>query len=174
MGRKSKYDDYVKPYLDKITKWCKKGITEEQICKLLGIGVDSLNKYKKQYSELIDAIKKGWQNANEQVEGALFKRATGYKYIEEKVIAYKVKTKVINVSKKNNEKEIVKEYIQRIERTTKHIAADVTAMIYWLWNRTKRWNQKQDVIPKGNENDNDTINEDIKRSKAIIGKLKSR
>ena len=51
MGRKSKYEDNVKPYLKEVKEWRKIGVTEEKIAERLGISVASLNEYKKKYPE---------------------------------------------------------------------------------------------------------------------------
>ena len=57
-GAKSKYDSMIKPYLEEINKKIREGITEEGICKALGISVASLNNYKKNHPELIEALSK--------------------------------------------------------------------------------------------------------------------
>ena len=57
-GRKSKYDQCVKPYLDDIADKIKNGVTEEEIAKAIGISVASLNNYKQQYPELKEALSK--------------------------------------------------------------------------------------------------------------------
>lgn len=58
MGRKSKYEEYVKPYLEQIATWKKNGATDEQIAKQLGISKDTFIEYKKKYPEFSDALKK--------------------------------------------------------------------------------------------------------------------
>lgn len=58
VGRKSKYEQCVKPYLDDIADKIKHGVTEEEIAKSLGISVASLNNYKQQHPELKEALSK--------------------------------------------------------------------------------------------------------------------
>lgn len=82
-GRKSKYESHVKPYLAEISKWCET-LTEEQICKKLGIGTSAWSEYKKEYSELAEAIKKGRQDLVIELKSALIKKALGYEYEERK------------------------------------------------------------------------------------------
>lgn len=83
-GRKSKYDDYVKPRLSDIKKWAAAGATETEICTALGVSVSSFNEYKKHFSELTDALRAGRQNVILEIKAALYKKAVGFKY-EEKV-----------------------------------------------------------------------------------------
>ena len=57
-GRKSKYEEAVKPYLDEINKKVQEGVIEEEIAKSLGISVATLNNYKLKYPELKEALSK--------------------------------------------------------------------------------------------------------------------
>lgn len=57
-GRKSKYDECVKPYLDDINKKVRQGVVEEEIAKSLGISVATLNNYKAKYPEFKEALSK--------------------------------------------------------------------------------------------------------------------
>lgn len=59
MGRKSKYESNVKPYLSQIEMWKKTGATDEQIAKQLDIHIDTFCEYKKKYSEFSEVLKKG-------------------------------------------------------------------------------------------------------------------
>lgn len=57
-GRKSKYENCVKPYLDDINEKVRQGIIEEEIAKSLGISVATLNNYKSKYPEFKKALSK--------------------------------------------------------------------------------------------------------------------
>ena len=127
---KSKYETDVKPRLVEIEAWKRDGLTDEQIFKNLGIGRDSFYRYKEKYSEFSDALKKGKEVADIEVENALFKRAIGYKYKE--VIK---EVKEIDGKKSTYVKEIIKE-----------MSGDVAAQIFWLKNRkSSKWKDKQDI-----------------------------
>jgi len=127
---KSKYETDVKPRLVEIEAWKRDGLTDEQIFKNLGIGRDSFYRYKDKYSEFSDALKKGKEVADIEVENALFKRAIGYKYKE--VIK---EVKEIDGKKSTYEKEVIKE-----------MPGDVGAQIFWLKNRkSSKWKDKQDI-----------------------------
>ncbi|WP_338967473.1 transposase [Fusobacterium nucleatum] len=127
---KSKYETEVKPRLVEIEAWKRDGLTDEQICKNLGISVDTFYRYKSKYSEFSEAIKKGKEVADIEVENALFKRAIGYKYKE--VIK---EVKEIDGKKSTYIKEVIKE-----------MPGDVGAQIFWLKNRkSNKWKDKQDI-----------------------------
>lgn len=120
----SKWEEYVKPKLFLIECWKRDGLSDEQICKNLGVGKDSFIGYKKKYPELLDALKKGKEVADYEVENALFKRACGY-FVDEKTI------------EKNEFGET------KIKVVTKHISPDVGAACFWLKNRvTKKWRDR--------------------------------
>lgn len=127
---KNKYETDVKPRLIEIEAWKRDGLTNEQIMKNLGIGRDSFYRYKDKYSEFSDALKKGKEVADIEVENALFKRAIGYKYKE--VIK---EVKEIDGKKSTYVKEVIKE-----------MPGDVGAQIFWLKNRkSSKWKDKQDI-----------------------------
>lgn len=127
---KSKYETDVKPRLVEIEAWKRDGLTDEQIFKNLGISKDTFYKYKDKYTDFSDALKKGKEVADIEVENALFKRAIGYKYKE--VIK---EVKEIDGKKSTYIKEVVKE-----------MPGDVGAQIFWLKNRkSRKWKDKQDI-----------------------------
>lgn len=95
--------------------WARDGLTDEQIAHNMGVHVSTLYEWKRRFPELSEALKKGKEVVDYEVENALFKRAVGYEYTEVMV-------------------EESDEGTKRRE-TTKHIAPDVTAQIYWLKNR---------------------------------------
>lgn len=58
-GRKSKYDQVVKPRLAWINEQIRNGITEKAIAETLGITEQTLNNYKNKYPELVEALNNG-------------------------------------------------------------------------------------------------------------------
>jgi ACT domain-containing protein len=127
---KSKYETDVLPRLVEIEAWKRDGLTDEQIFKNLGISKDTFYKYKDKYADFSDALKKGKEVADIEVENALFKRAVGYKYKE--VIK---EVKEIDGKKSTYVKEVIKE-----------MPGDVAAQIFWLKNRkSSKWKDKQDI-----------------------------
>lgn len=102
-----------------VEKWARDGLTEEQICKNLGISKNTMNRYKNEHSDFLNAIKKGKEIAITELENALFKKALGYEYEE-------VKTYI----KLDDGKEV-----RYTEKTRKHIPPDVAACSILLKNK---------------------------------------
>lgn len=96
--------------------WARDGLTDEQIAENMGISVRTLYRWKLLYCQICQALKKGKDAADREIENALFKRAKGYDFTETRV---KKKGGVI---------------VEEIT-TTKHIPGDTTAQIFWLKNR---------------------------------------
>ena len=57
-GAKPKYDICVKPYLAEINDKIRRGVTEAEIAKALGISIASLHNYRNQYPEFAEALSK--------------------------------------------------------------------------------------------------------------------
>ena len=57
MGRKSKYDTDIKPYLQQIKEWKKNGATEQQIAKQLGVAMSTFCALKNKYPEFSEVLK---------------------------------------------------------------------------------------------------------------------
>lgn len=150
MSRKrgpGKYRDWItEEGLLKIEGWARDGLSDEQIAKNIGISTSTLYEWKKKYSEFSEALKRGKEVIDRQVENALLKRALGYEYEEVKQI----------IEKDENGKDR-----KRIEKTIKHVAPDTTAQIFWLKNRKPHeWRDKRDIEHKGSL---EVKNDDIRR-----------
>lgn len=84
MGRKSRYETHVLPYLQQIQEWCQ-DLDERQIAvERLGIAVSTWENYKKKYPELREVLKKGRQQLVGDLKAALKKKAKGFTYEETK------------------------------------------------------------------------------------------
>ncbi len=92
--------------------WKRDGLTDEQIARNLGVSKHTLIKWKKNIPDFLDAIKKGKEVSDYELENALHKRAVGYYYEEETV---------------TNKGEVVK--------TKKYEHANPTSLIFALKNR---------------------------------------
>ena len=84
MARKSKYDEYVKPFLKEITEWSKSGATDNDICDALGVARSTFAEYKNKHLELRDALRAGRQTVVLNIKASLYKLATGFAYEERK------------------------------------------------------------------------------------------
>lgn len=141
-GRKGKYHSHVEPKLLLIEAWARDGLTLEQIAEKLGVAASTFFDYKSKYPELSEALKKGQEVADVEVENALFKRAIGYKYDE----VTRESDKVIDP-----ESGQIKTVMVETKRVTKEVQPDVTAQIFWLKNRRpEKWRDKQEIGHSGN------------------------
>ena len=105
-------DGELKDKLILIQGMARDGLTQQQIANNLGISIDTLIENKKKYSEFNDALKKGKEVVDFEVENALLKRALGYEY-EEETYENGILTKKVK----------------------KQVPPDTTAQIFWLKNR---------------------------------------
>ena len=122
---KAKYAEWLTSEgLLKIEGWARDGLTDEQIAKNIGISRSTLNVWKDRYSDISDALKKGKDVIDRQVENALLKRALGYEYEE--------------VKEKFEDGIITERTV-----TKKEVVPDTTAQIFWLKNRKPdKWRDK--------------------------------
>ena len=130
-GRPSKYETEWKDRLVVIEGWARDGLTDEQIAKNIGISTGTLYEWKKKYSEFSEALKRGKEVVDREVENALLKRALGYEYEEVK--------QIIEKDAKGRDR-------KRIEKTIKHVVPDTTAQIFWLKNRKPHvWRDRREI-----------------------------
>ena len=64
----------------KLEAWARDGLIDEQIAENAGITPSTLYEWKKKYPDISEALKKGKEVVDIQVENALLKRALGYSY----------------------------------------------------------------------------------------------
>ena len=132
---KGKYQEWLTP--DGVTRleaWERDGLTDEQLADKIGITATTLYDWKNKYPEISEALKRGKEVVDIEVENALLKRALGYEYTEERV----------EVSKENGKKSV------KTTQTVKHVPPDVTAQIFWLKNRKSAvWRDKQQLEDSG-------------------------
>ena len=123
-----KYQKWLEPEnLILIEGWAKDGLTDEQIAHNMGIATGTLYRWKEEYCEICEALKRGKEVVDRLVENALLKRALGYEYEE-------IKEKY--------------ECGMLTERTVtkKQVVPDTTAQIFWLKNRKpEEWRDKRQI-----------------------------
>jgi len=142
---KGKYQDWLSSEgLLKLEAWARNGLTDEQIAKNMGIGTTTLYRWKNDYREIRESLKKGKEVVDIEVENALLKRALGYKYTET------TKERVIELNPQTGEPEskmvVTKEVVKEVQ-------PDVTAQIFWLKNRKPEvWRDKRDFELSGELN----------------------
>ena len=140
---KGKYQEWLEPEkLILIEGWARDGLTDEQIAHNMGIAPSTLYEWKKQYSEISEALKKGKEIVDRLVENALLKKATG----EIRTIRKPIKVK--EVLYENGKRISEKEHIEYADEEI-YIPPDTTAQIFWLKNRKpEEWRDKRQVEEK--------------------------
>lgn len=130
-GARGKYHEWLtKEGLILIEGWAKDGLIDEQIATNIGITTTTFYDWKKKYADFSDALKRGKETSDYEVENALFKSATGYEYEERK----EVQEVVDGVMRK------------RVEITRKQVPPNATSAIFWLKNRKPdKWRNKQEI-----------------------------
>ena len=114
---KGKYQEWLEPEgLLKIEGWARDGLTDEQIAHNMGIGTTTLYRWKEEYREIWESLKRGKEVVDRMVENALLKRALGYEYEE---VSEKYELGILTERKV----------------TKKQVVPDTTAQIFWLKNR---------------------------------------
>ena len=123
-----KYQQWLEPEgLTLLEGWARDGLTDEQIAGNIGINTSTLYDWKNKFPKISEALKKGKEVVDIQVENALLKRALGYEFQETRV--------------EKSDKDGTK-----IIQTLKHIPADTTAQIFWLKNRRPdKWRDKPEI-----------------------------
>ena len=129
--------------------WARDGLTDEQIAKNIGISRASLYEWKKKEVDIFDALKKGKEVIDFEVENALLKRALGYEY-EEETYENGILTKKVK----------------------KQVPPDTTAQIFWLKNRKKeQWREKVEVVKT--DEDLQNINKNISNIANLLNNPKA-
>lgn len=123
VGRPTKYKE---EYAEQAYNYCLLGAIDDQLASFFSVDVSTINNWKNDYPEFLDAIKKGKEQADLEVTQSLKKRASGMKL----------------------KKQVVKE--GGIVEIEDEIPPDTAAMIFWLKNRQpKIWRDKQETELSG-------------------------
>lgn len=135
--------------------WARDGLTEEQIAKNCGVNVKTLWDWKSRFDPICNAIKKGKEIVDYEVENALLKRALGYEVEETKE----------EDSDKDGYKSIT---------TKRHIPADPTAAIFWLKNRRPdKWRDRRDGSGASQEEQAEAIEVFVKAVTPVAADLEA-
>ncbi|MEI4618082.1 hypothetical protein [Bacillus cereus] len=125
----------TKEGLLKIEGWARDGLIEEQIAYNMGVRRSTLSNWKNKYPIILQALAKGKEVSDREVENALFKRATGYTYEE------------VTVERVQNEDDCESVETKRVKR---QVPPDSTAIIFWLKNRKPQaWRDRREIDHSG-------------------------
>jgi len=130
-GRPTKYDSSWHPEL--VFLLARDGLTDKQIADRLGVARSTFDEWKKRHPGFKEHLMAGKKEPDDLVEKCLFQRATGYNYVEERVLINEGKPVVVKVMK--------------------HEPPEKTSMIFWLKNRRpNKWRDKHDIDVNENIN----------------------
>lgn len=136
-GRPTKYK---LEYNEQVYKLCLLGATDKELANFFNVDEATINRWKNEYEEFCESIKRGKEIADANVASKLYQRAIGYKHEDTQFATYQ------------GEITDQKTYI-------KHYAPDPTAAIFWLKNRqSAKWRDKQDIEHSGETGLNVTFN----------------
>jgi hypothetical protein len=99
----------------------KLGATNKQFAEFFKVHITSVEEWMKNYPEFSEAKNRGGINADMKVSQSLYKRAIGFKYIEEEYTAIEIDGKPVPMDQ-----------MVRVRRTKKVLPPDVKAIIHWL------------------------------------------
>ena len=114
--------------LEQLEAWARDGLPPVEIAEKVGITPRTLKKWRAASKEIDDALIRGGEASDEKVEGALFKRCTGYLMPVKKAV--KLKRVTYDNGKKTAEEE-------RLENSTDetYVPPSVAAQLFWLKTR---------------------------------------
>lgn len=130
-GRPPKYNPDIHPALAEA--WAAAGRTEIQIAEKFGVVESTISRWKNEYTEFSEALKKGKVEPDDLVEACLFARATGYDHEAVKIFMPAGASAPV--------------YAKYIE----HYPPDVAACFIWLKNRRpEKWRERWELTgPNG-------------------------
>lgn len=132
--------DYLPEYSEQAYNYCLLGATDKHLADFFGVHESTINNWKKEYTEFLESIKRGKEQADVEIAQSLFKKAKGF---HQKVLkAFKVRN-TINGEGSTESIEIAEDEL--------YFPPDTTAIIFWLKNRQPElWRDKQEI--EGNIN----------------------
>lgn len=168
---RGKYQEWLTDEgLIKIEGWARDGLTDEQISENMGIAPKTLYRWKDNYSQICQALKKGKEVVDRQVENALFKRAIGYEYTERTAKVVDRDKDIVESERREFEnrykldhpeadlqevKDAAIKAVPTRERIVflevdKQVAPDTGAAAFWLKNRKPEiWRDKKETELSG-------------------------
>lgn len=183
---KGKYQEWQTPErLALLEGWARDGLTDEQIAHNIGIRRPTLYDWKKKYSDISDALKKGKEIVDQMVAGSLIKRALGMTVTNTTYKMVPLREDVLEARRTRwrNEyqldhpdltrKQLVQASIENVPTYEKipimvnenELAPDTSAQIFWLKNRKPELFRDQ-AFKQLNEAQAEKVAEEVRKSKA--------
>lgn len=130
-GAPTKYDPSRN---EEVTNYCLLGATDEKLADFLSVCVATIQNWKNEHQEFLDAIKKGKEIADSEIASSLYQRAKGYSHQEDVIFNDKGTPLIVP--------------------TVKHYAPDTMAAMYWLNNRQRENWKNRHAVDLGGQKDN--------------------
>jgi len=107
---------YKKEYAEQAEKLCKLGAIDDDLADFFGVSKQTINAWKKKHPKFLDSLKGGKAYSDDAIVKSLYNKALGYSLTE-------VKEEDSDTSG------------AKTTTTTRQVAGDTTAQIFWLKNR---------------------------------------
>lgn len=121
---KGKYEEWISPDgLLLIESFARDGLTDEEICKKIGVSKPSFYDWIKRFPNFLNALKKGRQPVNAIVEKTFFEEKLKGRFVKEKTVE-----KTIHRDADGN----ITSSSEHIKETDHYIPADTTAMLFYM------------------------------------------
>ena len=132
----AKHTKYRGEFVQRVRALTENGAVDWEIAGVLRISLRTLYYWKAEHPDFADAMRRGQEVADDMVEAALFRRATGYNVESVKIITVPVGG---NMGSEVREVPFVE-----------HVPPDTEAAKWWLKNRRRdRWKDKHEVEHSG-------------------------
>lgn len=117
--------------LEQLESWARDGLQPCEIAEKIGISPEVFKRWRGVSKEIDDALSRGGEASDERVEGALFRKCTGFTIPVKKAV--KLKRVMYDNGKKTSEEE-------RMEDGTDetYVPPSVEAQMFWLKTRRPR------------------------------------
>lgn len=123
-----------------LSGWARKGLSDQQIAKNIGISRSTLNEWRKKYPVIADTLKKSKEIADTEVENALYLKCIGHK------VQLKKTFKVRKIEYNDAGRKIKEEENLETGEDEVYIPPDTKAIIFWLTNRMREdWKERQNT-----------------------------
>lgn len=130
---------YKEEFADQAFNYCLLGATDKDLAQFFEVAESTINKWKKDYPEFSESIKKGKVQADAVIASSLYNRAKGAIINQQQ--AFKIKSVTYNDKGQRTEIESVE-----IVDLQQEQPPDTTAGIFWLKNRNpKHWRDKTET-----------------------------
>lgn len=130
----------------RLQAWARDGLTDAEIAKKIGVTAVTLWTWKQNHSDIFNALKRGKEVVDIEVENKLLQSAIGF------YVTVREPIKLKTVKMKAGEGRIEEEHIEYADKQI-YIPPSQTAQIFWLKNRKPgTWREKREFVADVTDN----------------------